>query len=299
MISFADRLTDAVQRAGSPACVGLDPDPARLPLPLLRDPDSASREALAEAVERFCCGVLDEIAGLVPAVKPQVAWFEALGAPGFATLERVVAYARQKRMLVILDAKRGDIGSTARAYVRATLDDRGPLGADAVTVSPYLGEESLRPFLEATAWGKGLFVLVRTSNPGAGQWQVGGEHPFAGRVAGWISSVNAERVGSSGYGPVGAVVGATLATEAARWRAAMPKAWFLVPGYGAQGASADDCRAHGRDGGGGALIVSARGVLYGAGVERAGAAWRAEVRSRADDFVHDLSRLQQPRGGGR
>lgn len=290
MEPFSDRLNRAVLRCGSPACVGLDPIPSRLPTPLLGDPSRSSREQIARAAERFCCAVVDEIAGLVPVVKPQVAYFEALGSPGAAALEAVVHHARSRGLLVILDAKRGDIGSTAQAYVRATLDDEGPLGADAVTLSPYLGEESLAPFLRATTGGKGLFLLVRTSNPGAGQWQLGGEHPIAERVASWINAVNADRLGASGLGPVGAVIGATLATEAARWRAVMPKAWFLVPGYGAQGASAKDCRAHRRDAGGGALVVSARGVLYGSGSSRDGEAWRENVRYRAQLFCADLSR---------
>lgn len=290
MIPFADRLADAVRRVGSPACVGLDPEVARLPLPLLSNPGRADRAALARAARDFCLGVLASVEGVVPAVKPQVAYFEALGAPGVAALEEVVADARARGILVILDAKRGDIGSTARAYVQATLRDDGPLGADAVTLSPYLGEESLAPFLAETNEGKGIFLLVRTSNPGAEAWQVGGERPIAERVAAWIRRANEDRQGASGFGPVGAVVGATLPDEAARWRAAMPRAWFLVPGYGAQGATADDCVAHRGEGPLGALVVSARGVLYAADGAREGEDWRGAVASRARAFADDVSR---------
>jgi len=293
MTPFADRLADAVRRLGAPACVGLDPDPARLPVPLLADPASADLRAQASAARSFCLGVIDEVAGVVPAVKPQVAYFEALGSAGVAALEDVVAAARSAGLLVILDAKRGDIGSTARAYVRATLRDDGPIGADAVTLSPYLGEESLLPFLDETARGKGLFLLVRTSNPGAGRWQVGGERPIAERVAAWIRATNQDRIGDSGLGPVGAVVGATLGSEAADWRRQMPRAWFLVPGVGAQGASAEDCRAHQGQGGLGALVVSARGVLYADDGLREGGDWRSKVGARARSFAQS-SRLALP-----
>jgi orotidine-5'-phosphate decarboxylase len=292
MISFADRLTEAVRASGAAACVGLDPHVDRLPEPLVREAAALTgadrRAALAHAARTFCLGVVEVVAELgVPTVKPQVAFFEALGAPGVAALEDVVHAARDAGLIVVLDAKRGDIGSTARAYTRATLDDDGPLGADSVTLSPYLGVESLEPFLDATAAGKGIFVLVRTSNAGAGQWQLGGQHPIAERVASWINAANAKRLGQHGMGPVGAVIGATLPLEAPHWRAAMPRAWFLVPGYGAQGASAADCRGHLRDDGLGALVVSARGVLYGAS-ERAGEDWKDGVRSRASAFVTDL-----------
>ena len=295
MTPFADRLVDAVQACGSPACVGLDPHLDRLPHPLvaptadLVGPDR--RVALAEAAHTFCLGVLNALVGVVPAVKPQVAFFEALGAPGVRALEQVVAHARDRGLLVVLDAKRGDIGSTARAYVRATLADDGPLGADAVTLSPYLGAESLDPFVDAAvAGGKGLFLLVRTSNQGAGQWQLGGEDPIAERVARWIAATNARHPGRHGYGPVGAVVGATLPREAPHWRAALPASWFLVPGYGAQGASAEDCRAHAHEDGLGALVVSARGVLYPP-TGRAGTDWRDGVADRARAFARDLARL--------
>ena len=285
MTPFADRLTDAVLALRTPACVGLDPHLDRLPAPLVQG--ASSRAELASAARDFCLGVVDVVAGVVPAVKPQVAFFEALGAPGVAALEDVVAAARDAGLLVVLDAKRGDIGSTARAYVQGTVAADGPLAADAVTLSPYLGEESLTPFVTATEAGAGAFVLVRTSNPGAGRFQLAEGDGIADRVAAWIRASNQDRVGSHGFGPLGAVIGATLPAEAPRWRAAMPAAWFLVPGYGAQGASAADCRGHAREDGLGALVVSARGVLYEA-VGRAGAGWKDGVRERAESFAADL-----------
>ncbi len=286
MVGFGDRLAEAVDRVGSIGCVGLDPHAASVPLP-----SGPSRAEKAAAVREFCLGVIDAVRGVVPAVKPQVAFFEALGAPGVAALEDVCDAARNARLLVVLDAKRGDIGSTAEAYAHATLDGDGPVGADAVTLSPYLGAESLAPFLKRADAGKGLFVLLRTSNPGAGEWQAAGEPSFADRVAGWIQAANAERAGSSGFGPVGAVVGATLPAEARRWREALPNAWLLVPGFGAQGATAADVGGLLRRDGLGARVVSARGVLFPAqGTD--GADWRGAVAARARAFRADLATVR-------
>jgi orotidine-5'-phosphate decarboxylase len=243
------------------------------------------RALLAEAAETFCSGVIDVVADLVPAVKPQVAFFEALGSPGVLALERVVARARDAGLLVVLDAKRGDIGSTAKAYVQATLADDGPIGADAVTLSPYLGPESMDPFVSCFPQGKGIFVLVRTSNPGAEEWQLAGEPSVSRRVAAWIGEQNHRMPGS--WGPVGAVVGANLSQEARVLRSLLPRAWFLVPGYGEQGAGASDCRSHLGADGLGALIVSARGVLFAPRGDD-GAAWRDAVRHRTVTFVDDL-----------
>lgn len=286
MDGFGDRLAEAVDRVGSIGCVGLDPHPASLPVP-----SGSSRAERAAAAREFCLGVIDAVRGLVPAVKPQVAFFEALGAPGVAALEEVCDAARNARLLVVYDAKRGDIGSTAEAYAQATLDDDGPIRADSVTVSPYLGAESLTPFLKRAERGKGMFVLLRTSNAGAGEWQAGGEPSFADRVAAWIRESNGARVGSSGFGPVGAVVGATLVAESRRWREAIPKAWLLVPGYGAQGATAADLGGLLRRDGLGALVVSARGVLFpaeGSDGER----WREAVAARARQFRAELATVR-------
>ena len=205
---FGPRLAARVA-ATAPAVVGIDPHLDRIPgMP------TSDRSAQAAAVAAFSAQVIDAVADVVAAVKPQVAFFEQLGAPGVAALEATCQRAKEAGLLVLLDAKRGDIGSTARAYVRATLDDDGPIGADAVTLSPYLGPESLDPFVAyARAHGKGLFVLLRTSNPGAGPWQR--ETAIAERVASWVRTVNAD-----GRGTVGVVVGATLPQEAPHWRSA-------------------------------------------------------------------------------
>ena len=182
MTGFSDRLAAAVQQTGVGACIGLDPHLDRLPEPLV------ASHGPAEAAKQFCLGVIDVVAGHVPSVKPQVAFFEAMGAPGVAALQEVVTAARAAGLIVVLDAKRGDIGSTARAYARATIDPDGPMNADSVTLSPYLGVESLVPYVPHCAEDRGLFALVRTSNPGAGQWQNSGSPSFAEHVAQWLRS---------------------------------------------------------------------------------------------------------------
>lgn len=225
--------------------------------------------------------MIDAVAGVVAAVKPQVAFFEALGSEGVAALEAVVAHAKSAGLVVIVDAKRGDIGSTAEAYAHALIDDAGPLGAHAATVNPYLGAESLQPFALRCHQGKGLFVLVRTSNPGSAAWQCGTSSGIAHQVADWVAQQNH---GCEDFGPVGAVVGATLGEEVSRWREAMPKAWMLVPGFGAQGAGRDDIAAHMRSDGLGALVVSARSVLFPP-EGKEGHDWPSQVAQRARRFA--------------
>jgi len=251
MERFEHRLERAVRELEAPVCVGLDPHWQWV---------CAGRADPVEAVRSFSLRALDGLVGKVPAVKPQVAFYEALGSGGVAVLEEVVRAAKSAGLIVVLDAKRGDIGSTAEAYAKATLDPDGPVGADSVTLSPYLGPESMAPFCQRTKNGKGLFVLVRTSNPDAEGWQV--ETGLAERVAAWITAEN-HRLAGEGRGPVGAVIGATHRDEAAQWRLRLPNAWILAPGFGAQGAGVDDIRPLFHGDGGGALIVSARAVLYG------------------------------------
>jgi orotidine-5'-phosphate decarboxylase len=266
MPSFADRLAARVRALQSPLCVGIDPHLHLLPGEVRAAFEGLEgvegRAASAAAVALWAEGVLEAVEPHAAAVKPQVAFFEALGAPGQAALERVVERARVLGIPVVLDAKRGDIGSTAEAYARGGLDDDGPLGADAITLAPYLGPESLGPVLRRSDEDKGLFILVRTSNPGASVWQT--EVSVAAKIAAWVDQQSALRLGQCGLGPVGAVVAATVPKEAEAWRAAMPHCWFLVPGYGAQGGGAEDVRPLFRSDGLGALINSSRGVLFGA-----------------------------------
>lgn len=254
-MTFSARLAAAVRRTGTPLCVGIDPWVDRLPGRAALGAAPA-RAALADLARRFGLAVVDACAGQVSSVKPQFAFFEALGPAGMSALADVCAAARAADLLVIGDAKRGDIGSTATAYAAATLAADAPFPCDALTVSPFLGPDTLEPFLAvAEANGRGLFVLLRTSNPGSARWQA----PVADDLAAWIDSTNAAR---GDLGPVGAVVGATHRAATDKLRAAMPHTWLLVPGFGAQGGSAADAKAALRPDGLGALIVSARAATF-------------------------------------
>lgn len=265
MTSFTEKLAFGVQEKG-PLCVGLDPHLNRLPLPLREQTTDLSspsgRKQAAEAVREWSHIALDAIANRVAIIKPQIALYEQLGSAGLAVLEEVVLAAKKAGLLVLMDAKRGDIGSTAEAYAKAILDDDGPLACDAVTLSPYLGRDSMAPFIKRCGEGeKGVFVLLRTSNPGGAEIQRD-QAQSAEIVQRWVDAWNSPLVDSHGLGPVGVVVGATLGEELSKWRNALPNAWFLMPGFGAQGASAIDCRSGFRADGLGALINSSRGVLF-------------------------------------
>jgi orotidine-5'-phosphate decarboxylase len=263
--SFAERLAAAVRLRRTPAIVGLDPRLAQLPELILKPCAGGGLERQAAAFKEFCCGVIDVVASLVPAVKPQAAFFEELGPHGMAALAEVIAYARRLQLLVILDGKRNDIGSTAEAYARGYLGPQSPWGADALTVSPYLGDDSLTPFVDvAHERGAGLFILAKTSNPGGGQFQdlTAAGRPLYRHVAEHIERLAAADVGDSGYGSVGAVVGATYPDQLAELRSAMPHAWILIPGFGSQGATARDV-APGFDCRGlGAVVNNSRAIIF-------------------------------------
>jgi orotidine-5'-phosphate decarboxylase len=218
------------------------------------------------AYKRFCNSVSDIVAQLVPLVKVQAAFFEELGPAGMAAMGEVIAHAQGQGLLVIVDGKRNDIGSTALAYARGYLGrDASAWQADALTVSPYLGDDSLAPFVEvARQRGAGVFVLVKTSNPGGRLWQdlqCNGRplyHHVAEHVEGLATATN----GECGYGSIGAVVGATYPAQIAELRAAMPHTWFLVPGYGSQGGTARDVVGAFDSRGLGAIINSSRGIVF-------------------------------------
>jgi orotidine-5'-phosphate decarboxylase len=263
---FGDRLAKAVQRCGNPVLVGLDPRHAQLPGPL-KASGTADCAEQAAAFRTFCFEVIDVVAGLVPAVKPQAAFFEQLGPPGMTALADVIQNARRRGLLVILDGKRNDIGSTATAYAEGWLGHEAPSGwgGDALTVSPYLGEDSLSPFVEAASQrDAGIFVLVKTSNPGGGMFQdlVAGGRPIYRHVAEYVEGQAAATVGGSGYGIVGAVVGATYPQQSLELRACMPHTWFLVPGFGSQGATARDVAGAFDANGLGAIVNNSRGIIF-------------------------------------
>ncbi len=265
MEAFSDRLASAVRRCGNPVMVGLDPRVEQLPKSILHPKGGFSLEQQAAACYIFCRGVIDVVAPLVPVVKPQAAFFEQMGPVGMVALGEIIRYATEKGLLVVLDGKRNDIGSTAAAYAAGILGPKSPWGADALTVSPYLGSDSLEPFVSvARERGAGVFVLVKTSNPGGGMFQdlVCQNLPVYRYVADEVERLAAGTRGECGYGAVGAVVGATYPEQLSELRVAMPHAWLLVPGFGAQGAGAQDVASAFDTKGLGAVVNNSRGILF-------------------------------------
>src|SRR5204863_5895136 len=228
--TFADRLAAEVERKRSQLVVGLDPRVDLMPVELRGD------------VSRFCCGLVDAVAPHAVAVKPQLAFYEALGPAGMAAFDEVCRYARRAGLLVIADGKRGDIGSTARAYAEAYLEGDPPR-ADALTVNPWLGRDAVEPFLGAVRrGGVGIFVLVRTSNAGGDLQDVvlKDGRTMWHHVASLVDEWGEEMVGDVGLSSVGAVIGATHPRAVAEARRLMPRTILLLPGVGAQGASVAD-----------------------------------------------------------
>ncbi|MCI0359812.1 MAG: orotidine-5'-phosphate decarboxylase [Planctomycetaceae bacterium] len=299
---FADRLAAAAGRVGNPVLVGLDPRAESLPPGLI---SGSGPEAAARGYVAFCRGVIDVVAPLVAAVKPQAAFFEQLGPAGCVALSEVIRYAASKGLLVILDGKRNDIGSTAQGYAEAYLGvgDASPWGADALTVSPYLGDDGLTPFVEvAQARGAGIFVLVKTSNPGGKRFQdiVADGRPLYRHVADYVETLAHQTAGQHGYGSVGAVVGATYPQQLAELRQVMPHTWFLIPGFGTQGGSAKDCAAAFDDRGLGAVVNNSRGIIFAhSRKEFAGrigpSRWQEAVEAATREMIEQL-RAETPAG---
>jgi len=288
MAAFADRLIERVRALGAPLCVGLDPYTDKIP---------ALFGAGLPALENFCAEVLRLAAPRAAALKPQSALFEAQGWEGVRLLAALIGEARALGLPVILDAKRGDIGATAAAYAEAGLGPAPGLDADAMTAAPYMGRDSLAPFLErAERSGKGVAVLVRTSNPGARDLQElpAGERPLWERTAMMIAPESARLRGACGWSGLMAVVGATAPAEAVRARALLPDTLFLTPGYGAQGASAADALAgfpRNRDGvREGGVVNASRAVLYPPAAQASGtlASWRAAITAAMEEAGADL-----------
>jgi orotidine-5'-phosphate decarboxylase len=266
MAPFADRLIEGIRAKDSRCIVGLDPRIDQMPAFVS---SGGTREAICGAITEFHELVLDAVADLVPAVKPQLAFFEQYGVAGMQAFENTVRAARQRGLLVIADGKRNDISSTAEAYANAYLGEDA-FDCDALTVTPYLGRDSLVPFVEACKKrGKGLFVVLKTSNPGSKDFQdqrletTG--RPLYESIASALNELGGDLVGESGYSSVGAVIGATFPEEGRRLRQLMPKAQILVPGYGAQGGSARAAAECFNDDGLGAIVSSSRGTTYAFG----------------------------------
>lgn len=268
MSAYMMRLENRIRSLGTPALVGLDPRWEQLPAEITKGDASPTPQQAADGFRTFCSQIIDIVAPVVPAVKPQVAFFEQLGPAGLDALHQIMQHARDKGLMVIADAKRGDIGSTAAGYADAWLDGtsrQAAFPADALTVNPYLGDDTLDPFVEtAVERQAGLYVLVRTSNPGATTFQdrrSDGSTLFEA-VADTVQQLNEKHRGSEQWGPVGAVVGATWPQELADLRARMPNTPFLVPGYGSQGGTAADVAAAFGGDPAGALINSSRAINF-------------------------------------
>jgi orotidine-5'-phosphate decarboxylase len=301
--NFADQLAEAVTRTGNAVCVGLDPRWKNLP-DSFRSSAEEPHVAMPRAFWRFCNEVTDIVAPLVPIVKVQAAFFEELGPVGMATMGAVIHHAQSRGLLVIVDAKRNDIGSTAEAYARAYLGrERSAWRGDALTVSPYLGDDSLSPFVQtATERGAGVFVLVKTSNPGGKFLQdltCDGETIYQ-RVGKHVEQLAAATCGECGYGAVGAVVGATYPEQLVELRKSMPHTWFLVPGYGSQGGTAADVAGAFDSRGLGAIVNNSRGIIFAHErpefAQRFGAArWQEAVEAATRQMIEELrSELSRP-----
>ncbi len=271
--NIADQLIEKIKQKKAPIVVGLDPVIDKIPN-IYKAGRSDDFAGTAAAIYEFNVDIIDAVKDIAPAVKPQMAFYEMYGADGILVLEKTIEYAKQQGLIVIEDGKRNDIGNTAAAYADGHLGQvkninslsRSPFDADFLTVSPFLGPESLQPFVEtARNNNKGLFVLVKTSNPSSGFIQdlKGKNGQTVSQLLAEVVNQHAETfVGDSGYSPIGAVVGATYPEEAVSLRELMPKSLILVPGYGAQGGAAADIIPCFNNDGLGAIVNSSRGIIF-------------------------------------
>ena len=274
-MNVVDKLIENTIRTKNPSVIGLDPDIRKIPACYkVNEKANDPIEAVANVIYKFNRDVIDTVADLVPAVKPQMAFYEKYGSYGVAAFEKTVAYAKSKGLVVIDDAKRNDIGNTAKAYADGHLGQVELLdgsyatsfNADFITVTPFLGSESLHPFEDVCIKNnKGIFVLVKTSNTSSGEIQdviTTDGTTISQSIARYVSIQADDFIGKYGYSSIGAVVGATYPEEAVELRKLMPKSYFLVPGYGAQGGGAKDILPCFNQDGLGAIVNSSRGILY-------------------------------------
>lgn len=297
-MNFSDKLAENIKLKNTPLCVGLDPRWESLPQSIRKKFADATPEAVAEAYLEFCSEVLEIVAPLVAVVKPQSAFFENCGPKGMEALRKILQHARSLGLITILDNKRGDIASTATAYAEAVFGGRvgtheyASWPADSMTINPYLGFDAVEPFLNAARKVKGgIFLLVRTSNPGAKLFQdlESSGKPLYHHVAKALAKWNEGHLGSCGLGDAGAVVGATFPQEAAALRAEFPQVWFLVPGFGAQGGGLDEVRPSFRADGLGAIVNSSRGITFPTSPEDLD--WKSSVRKAALNSAQALGTL--------
>lgn len=289
MSHFADRLTEANRRSGTVLCMGIDPHAAMIPA--LFGAATPGTDGGISALGDFTAACLEQALGRVAAIKPQAAFFEQYGPEGMVILASLAREAIAAGMLVVMDAKRGDIGSTSTAYAAGWLGHDAPFPSDALTINPWLGIDTLEPFLErADETQSGLFVLNRTSNPGAGALQdkLSDGLPIYHHLAGMLAPLAAERRGAHGWSSLGIVAGATWPEDARALRAILPDAPFLVPGFGAQGAGPEKALAglhygdHGWEGG---LVNSTRGLIFPANAADAASIsdWKDSIATAIDD----------------
>lgn len=292
MRNFSDELVRKIAVMENPTVLGLDPKLDYIP-DFIKEyaeqifPEEAAK-ATAKALWLFNKAIIDSTCDIVPAVKVQYAYYEMYGIEALKTMLLTIRYAQKKGMLVISDAKRNDIGSTATAYAEGILGNTDLLlgenmpmtGSDAVTVNPYLGIDGVKPFIDvAKREGKGVFCLVRTSNPSAGDFQdlkLGDGRMVYEAVAAKVNEWGEELIGEEGFSSLGAVVGATWPEQAVQLRKAMPKAIILVPGYGAQGASADDAVASFTADGNGSIVNASRSIMT---------AWKKNSDLKPEEFA--------------
>ena len=274
---YADALQKKIKDS-SPVCVGLDPVLGKLPNGLSKD---------IKGVSEFCRGIIDAVSSIACAIKPQLAYFEVLGWEGMKLFFELCEYAKKKGLMVIADGKRNDIGSTAEAYADAYLGKNSSI--DALTVNPYLGSDGVKPFIEhAEKNDKGLYVLVKTSNESSGELQdltVGDEsvHEYLAQL---VESWASQHLGSkTNLSCVGAVIGATYPEEMTYLRSLMPHVPFLIPGYGAQGGTAEDVKRGFLADGTGAIVNSSRGILYASDKKD----WKDAAQKSAEAMAKALS----------
>lgn len=274
-MNTVDQLIENTVKTKNPSVIGLDPDIGKIPMCYKTHVSSKSPfEAVSNVIFAFNRDIIDTVADIVPAVKPQMAFYEKYGSHGISAFEKTAAYAKSKGLIVIEDAKRNDIGNTARAYADGHLGKvelldgtcTGALDTDFLTVTPFLGSESLSPFIDVCKkYEKGIFILVKTSNISSGEIQdvlTADGATVSESIAKYVAEQAETFVGNHGYSSIGAVVGATYPEDATALRKIMPKSYFLVPGYGAQGGGAEDIVPCFNSDGLGAVVNSSRGILY-------------------------------------
>ncbi|MFH1056796.1 MAG: orotidine-5'-phosphate decarboxylase [Candidatus Micrarchaeota archaeon] len=271
-MNFADQLVKEISRKNTRVCVGLDSDFSKLPK------EYAGWADKAEAVFDFNKNIIEAVKDDCAIVKPNLAFYLALGDDGWKALKKTVDCAKSEGLLTILDCKANDIGNTAEAYAKAFFED---LEADAITANPLLGSDALTPFFKQCSRGKGIFVLVKTSNPSSKEFQdlkTSERSTVSGEIAKKIVEWEEQGLGEKGYSSIGAVVGATFPEEARKLRREMKKQFFLVPGYGTQGADSESIKNFFNENGLGAVVNSSRGIIFASGgkdfAEKAGEATR-------------------------